>query len=118
MGKKLRLIKMNIYVCHDQFSELEGTDFDELQETLRLFASYKGRGKDCVSIVRVLPTLAFENTIDVELVAFNESGDLITDTNAADGIRDIVNEYLDIDIGHITVKQCTDPFVIMGDLDS
>ncbi len=85
MSKKLRLIKTTIYVRHDQFNELEGTDFNELQEPLRSFVSKKGNSKDCVSIVRVLPTLASENTVDIE-------------------------------IGHMVVKQATDPLIIMGDL--
>lgn len=116
MSKKLRLIKTTIYVRHDQFNELEGTDFNELQESLRLFVSKKGNGKDCVSIVRVLPTLASENTVDIELVAFSEDIDFINETDAADGIQNIIDNYLDIEIGHMVVKQATDPLIIMGDL--
>ncbi len=116
MSKKLRLIKTNIYVRHDQFDDLEGTDFGELQESLKNFVSKRGVGKDCISIVRVLPTLASENTVDVELVVFNEDLNLVNETNAADGIRDIIDSYLDIDIGHITVTQNTEAFIIFGDL--
>ena len=116
MSKKVRLIKTTIYVRHDQFNELEGTDFNELQESLRSFVSKKGNGKDCVSIVRVLPTLASENTVDIELVAFSEDIDFIHETDAADGIQNIIDNYLDIDIGHMVVKQATDPLIIMGDL--
>lgn len=117
MSKKLRLIKVNIYARHDQFDALEGTDFGELQESLKNFVSKRGGGKDCVSIVRVLPTLAAENTVDVELVTFNEDLNLVNDTNAAEGIRDILDSYLDIDIGYISITQNTEAYIIFGDLE-
>ncbi len=63
--EKLRLVKTTIYVKHDEFSELEGTDFDGLQLALKNIVSKNGKGKDCISIVRVIPTLASENTHDL-----------------------------------------------------
>ena len=36
--KKLRLVKTTIYVKHDEFNELEGTDFDGLQEESQYFS--------------------------------------------------------------------------------
>ena len=116
--KKLRLIKTTIYVKHDEFNELEGTDFEGLQSALKNVVSKNGKGKDCISIVRVLPTLASENTVDVELVAFNEDIDLIEETDAEDDIYEIIDEFLDIDIGHFLIKQSIEPFVVFGDVDS
>ena len=116
MSKKLRLVKATIYVKHNEFNELEGTDFDGLQSALKSFVSKNRKGKDCISIVRVLPTLASENTVDVELVAFNENIDLIDETDIEDDIAEIIDSFLDIDLGHVLIKQSTDPFVIFGDL--
>ena len=117
MSKKLRLIKSTIYVRHDQFNELEGTDFDGLQLALKNIVSKNGKGKDCVSIVRVLPTLASENTADVELVAFNEDIDFIEETDMEDEVTEIIDSFLDIELGHVLIKQSTDPFVVFGDLN-
>ncbi len=117
MARKIRLIKTTFYIKHNDFNELENTDFSELQNELRDFFSKRGNGKDCLSIVRVLPTLASSNTADVELVAFTEDIDFINETNAADGIADIINQYLDIDISHVLIKQSVDPFVAMGDFN-
>ena len=116
--KKLRLIKTTIYVKHDEFNELEGTDFDALQLALKNVASKNGKGKDCISIVRVLPTLASENTADVELVAFNEDIDLIDETDIEEDVTEIIDSFLDIDLGHVLIKQSTDPFVMFGDLNN
>ncbi len=115
--KKLRLVKTTIYVKHDEFNELEGVDFNVLQIALKNVVSKNGKGKDCISIVRVLPTLASENTVDVELVAFNEDVDLIDETNVEEEITDIIDSFLDIELGHVLIKQSTDPFVVFGDLD-
>ena len=114
--KKLRLVKVTIYVKHDEFNDLEGTDFNGLQLALKNFVSKNGKGKDCISIVRVLPTLASENTVDVELVAFNEDIDLIDETDVEDGVTEIIDSFLDIDLGHVLIKQSADPFVVFGDL--
>ena len=116
--KKLRLIKTTIYVKHDEFNELEETDFDALQLALKNVASKNGKGKDCISIVRVLPTLASENTADVELVAFNEDIDLIDETDIEEDVTEIIDSFLDIDLGHVLIKQSTDPFVMFGDLNN
>ena len=115
--KKLRLVKTTIYVKHDEFNELEGVDFNVLQMALKNIVSKNGKGKDCISIVRVLPTLASENTVDVELVAFNEDIDLIDETNVEEELTDVIDSFLDIELGHILIKQSTDPFVVFGDLD-
>lgn len=117
MSKKLRLIKTSIYVKHDQFNELEGVDFDELQDSLKQFISKKDNGKDWVSIVRVFPTLASSNTVDVELTAFNEEIDFISETNATDGLVSIIENYIDLEISHLIVKQTNDPLEIRGDLE-
>ena len=117
MSKKLRLIKTNIYVKHDQLKELEDADFIGLQDSLKNYISARGNGKNCVSIVRVIPTLASENTVDVELVAFREDIDFVNETDADDGIRSIIDNYLDIDLGHFFIKQTLDSITIMGDLE-
>ena len=115
MRKKLRLIKVTIYF-NDEFSRLAGTDFDGLQLALKNFISSNGKGQDCVSIVRVLPTLASETTVDVELITFNkEDIDLVNKTNASDGIRKILLSFLNIELGHIFIKQSNDPFTMFGD---
>lgn len=116
MSKKTRLIKTNVFVCHDQLSRLDSADLSELQETLRNYISKRGKGQDCVSILRIIPTLASENSIDIELVAFAEDIDFIHETDASDGLQNILDNYLDIEIGHFTIKQVTDPVVIIGDL--
>lgn len=117
MAKKLRLIKMSIYIKHDQFKELEDVDFDSMQNALKQFVSKRGNGKDCVSIVRVFPTLASSNTVDVELTAFNEDIDFIGETDAVDGIANIIDNFIDLEISHLVVKQTNDPLEIRGDLE-
>ena len=117
MTEKLRLIKTNIYIRHDQFKELEDVDFDSLQEALKNFISKNGKGKSCVSIVRVFPALASSNTVDIELTTFNEDIDFINETNATDGISDIINGFIDVDFSHLVVKQTNDPLEIRGDLE-
>ena len=82
MSKKIRLVKTTIYVKHDEIKDLEGTDFDNLQSAHKNFVSKNGKGKDCISIVRVVPSLASENIVDVELVAFNEDIDFVNETDA------------------------------------
>ena len=114
--KKIRLVKTTIYVKYDEFNELDGTDFNGLQLALKNIVSKSGKGKDCISIVRVLPTLAYENTADVELVAFNEDIDLIDETYVEEDVIQIINSFLVIELGHVLVKQSTDPFVVFGDL--
>ena len=115
--KKLRLVKTTIYVKHNEFNELQGTDFDGLQLALKNIVSKNGKGKDCISIVRVLPTLASENTADVELVAFNEDIDLFNGTGIEENVTDVIDNFLDIELGHVLIKQSTEPFVIFGDLE-
>ena len=114
--KKLRLVKTTIYVKHDEFNELQDTDFETLQLTLKNIVSKNGKGKDCISVVRVIPTLASENTVDVDLVAFNEDIDLLDETDVEDCVQDILDEFLDIDLGHVFVKQTTESLVVFGDL--
>lgn len=117
MSKKLRLIKTSIFIKHDQFKELEDVNFDELQDSLKQFFSKRGNGKDCVSIVRVFPTLVSSNTVDVELTAFNEDIDFLDETDASDGIINIIDGYIDLEFSHFVIKQINDPLEIRGDLD-
>lgn len=117
MSKKIRLVRANLFVKHDQIQELQGTSLKELQIALRFYISKRTNGKQCVSIVRVIPVLASDNTAEVELAAFNEDISLIHDTDAVDGIEDLINSYLDIDFKYITVKEITDPLSIVGELD-
>ena len=117
MSKKTRLVKTSIYIRQDQISELNGTDFTELERSLKELCSKSGNGKNCVSIVRIIPTFASTNTVDVEFAAFNEDFDFIEEDEVVNTIANLIDTYIDVDFSHITVKQITEPFLIMGDLD-
>lgn len=114
MAKKLRLIKTSIYVKRDEFSNLEGVDFSGLQAELKNLMSKRGDGRNCVSIVRVFPTLASSNTVDVELTAFNEDINFIDETDATDQIEALIDGFIDVDFSHFVFKQTNDPLEIMG----
>lgn len=117
MSRKLRLIKTSIYVQYDQFNELKDVNFAELQGCLKQFFSKRGDGKNCVSIVRVFPTLASSNTIDIELAAFHEEISFLDETDAPDDIIKIIDEYIDLEFSHFIIKQINDPLQISGDLE-
>lgn len=116
MARKLRLIKTSIYVKHDQFSTLNNVDFNNLQNALKQYISKRGDGKDCTSIVRVFPTLASSNTVDIELAAFREDIDLVNNI-VVDGITNILDEFIDLDFTHFIVKQTRESMIISGILD-
>ena len=59
--------------------------------------SKRGDGRNCVSIVRVFPTLASSNTVDVELTAFNEDINFIDETDATDQIEALIDGFIDVD---------------------
>ncbi len=116
MAKKSRVIKVSIYVKFEEFDHLKGAKLGDLQESLRRFMSKRGNGKDCASIVRVIPTFAPSNTVEVELVALNENIDFVNDTNAVSEIVEAIDEYLDVDFDNFVVKQAEDPMAICGNL--
>ena len=115
--KKLRLIKTSVFVRHDQLTQLQETDFIGLQDALKNYFSKRGNGKNCVSILRIFPVLSSENSIDIELTAFNEDKDFLGSTQASDDIKDIILSVLEIEISYITFQQVTNPITIMGDFD-
>ncbi len=117
MAKKFRLIITSLYIKHDQFNELGVVNFNALQESLKQYISRRGNGKDCVSIVRAFPVMASSNTADVELTAFNENINFINETDASDGITDIIDDYIDLEFSRIVIKQTNGPIEIRGVFD-
>ena len=116
MAKKPRIIKASVYVRFDEFDRLKGVRLGDLQESLRQFMSKRGNGKDCASIVRVIPTFAPSNTVEVELIALNEDIDFISETNAESEIVKAIDDYFDVDFDNFIVKQVEDPMTIRGNL--
>ena len=116
MSRKTRLIKTTVYIRHDQINELEGADFNELEQALKQLCSKNGSGKSCVSIVRIIPAFVSTNTVDVEFVAFNEDIDFLEEEDVINELTNLIDSYIDVDISHIMIKQVADPIVIMGDL--
>ncbi len=115
MSKKLRMIITSIYVKQDDMKNIENADLSSLQYDLKCLMSKRNDGKNCVSILRVFPTIASSNTANIELAAFDENVDLLA-TNIHDKICDFINEYLDLDFSHIITTHIMNPLIIRGDL--
>ncbi len=114
MAKKLRVVKALIYVKFNEFKALQGVNIGALQDSLRQYISRKGNGKDCLCLVAVVPTFAASNFVEVELVALNENIDFVNDTDAADGIASLIDDFFDLDFDGFIVRQAEDPLIVQG----
>ena len=114
MSKKLRSIEVNIYINHQEFNQLGDLDLSTLQESLRFAVSAKENGKNCISVVRIIPTIATTNTVNIHLVAFKEDIDFTGDEDLVETIKYLIDDYVNVDFDHFFFEQSISPFLVVG----
>lgn len=110
---KMRLLRVNLYCTEEDFREVRDLSFKELENRLRIVVSSGRRGNNAFCSVRVIPVLSSETTCDIFLTAYDESKDLITDTDLGEEIVKVIKGSLSmIDIPVISVEQVKNPCFI------
>lgn len=101
--RKIRIIRLDLYVKHENVKDLEGTDFTAFEEHLR--NAIMDQEIASIAVVKVFPVLASCNTANAEINAMGESIDFIHETNLPEVISKALEDYIFVPFQYIFLTQ-------------